>query len=161
MTIEIANHGPQAYIYRILDWSHYDADSFNLTLDLGFELVSHRKIRIAGIDTTELRDRRMDFKTLAYLAKEKAADWVEMAQVRGDVYFASLNYSGKFGRPLGDLVDCNMNRLADFLLRERLAVPYEGQAKAMVEAMHEENIRLWAEQGDYQRVREELEAKRR
>ena len=156
-----ARRGPQAFIYRIIEWSHYDADSFSVTIDLGFELVSHIKVRIAGIDTTELRERRMDFKTLAYLAKEKAQDWVEMAEVRGDVFFASLNYSGKFGRPLGDLLDSDGNRLTDFLMRERLAVPYEGQAKAMVESMHEDNIKLWSEHDDFVRVREELEAKKR
>lgn len=139
---------PQSYIYKVLEWDHYDADSFNLTLDLGFNLVSHLKVRIYGIDTTELRDRRPDFKAFAYLAKRKAHDWVEMAQVRGDVFFKSENYSGKYGRPLGDLIDNEGNRLTDFLKDERLAVAYHGQNKDELEEAHRANIRHLIEKGD-------------
>jgi len=124
---------PQTYIYKVLDWGGYDADSLDLTLDLGFDLQAHFKVRIMGIDTTELRDRRPEFKALAYLAKTMAWSWLKMAQVRGEVYFSSENYAGKFGRKLGDMLDCESNRLTDFLIRENLAVPYHGQNKKDVE----------------------------
>ena len=139
----------QIYIYKILEWDGYDADSLDLTLDLGFDLQAHFKIRIFGIDTTELRDRRIEFKTCAYLAKKKAWDWLEMAQVRGDIYFSSENYLGKFGRKLGDVVDSGGNRLTDFLLRERVAVVYHGQNKRDVETEHLKNID-WLKANDFE-----------
>ena len=141
---------PQTYIYKVLDWGGYDADSLDLTLDLGFELSAHFKVRIIGIDTTELRDRRPEFKALAYLAKEKAWDWMRMAQVRGDVYFSSENYSGKYGRKLGDMLDCDHNRLTNFLMKEKLAVPYHGQNKKDVEDEQLACIEHWKGNEQYE-----------
>lgn len=57
--------------FKILEFSNYDGDSFDLTLDLGFNLVIHRKCRLEGADTPELRDKRPDYKAAAYLARDK------------------------------------------------------------------------------------------
>ena len=128
------------YLYPICSWSGYDADSYNLTLDLGFELVFHTKVRIEGIDTTELRDRRGNFKAFAYLAKQIAHSWMQDRFENGSIYFKSMTYRGKYGRPLGDVVDSGGNSLSAYLLDQRVAVPYEGQNKLEVEAAHLANM---------------------
>ena len=43
------------YRYRIRDFENYDGDSFDLSLDLGFEIVVHKGCRLMGVDTPELR----------------------------------------------------------------------------------------------------------
>ena len=128
------------HIYPVVEWSGYDADSYNLTLDLGFELICHRKVRINGLDTTELRDRRPNFKAFAYLAKRVAHAWVKRAFEGGGLYFNSTNYTGKYGRSLGDLMDSEGNSLTYFLLAKHVATPYHGQNKEDIEGAHLANM---------------------
>ena len=130
----------QHYTFRILHFSNYDGDSFDLTLDLGFSLTTHKKVRILGVDTPELRGGTDDSKAAGRLAKLRASEWVDDAMSRGNAYFSSQGYAGKFGRPLGDIVDEDGSSLVEFLLRQRLAVPYDGQAKAKVQELHDANI---------------------
>ena len=126
----------QKYIYKITDFSNYDGDSFDLTLDLGFNLITHKKTRIDGIDTPELRGGTDQSKALAKEAKETAAAWVKFSMENGGAYFSSEGYKGKFGRPLGDIVNADTGSLRNFLISEKLAVSYHGQAKSEVAGAH-------------------------
>ena len=135
------------YTYKILDFSNYDGDSYDLTLDLGFDLVYHAKCRLFGADTPEIRDPRPLYKAAAYLARDKVRDRIDVAMKHGSkVVFASENYAGKFGRPLGDIV-IDGNSLRSWLIRESLAVPYAGQAKSEVAALHQQNIETLHKEG--------------
>ena len=130
------------YLYKILEFDNYDGDSFDLTLDLGFDIILHKKCRLYGADTAELRDKRTDFKAMAYMAKEFVADEVqdELTNNR-KVYFQSENYVGKFGRPLGDIKFGEARvSLRQMLIDRHLAVPYEGQNKKEIEIYHKSNI---------------------
>ena len=148
---------PEEYRYLIEDFSLYDGDTFycqcsmtaTVKVDIGFEryVTLHVKederftVRLYGYDTPEIRERRPDFKAAGKLAKEKVVEWVKMAQVRGDCYFLSQGYEeGKYGRPMGDLVDCDDNRVSEFLVKERLAVHYHGQNKADIQEQHRVNV---------------------
>ena len=148
---------PEEYKFRIIDFKLYDGDTFychcvmeaNIEFDVGFErfittqLMNEEKftVRLFGFDTPELRDKRPRHKAAGYLAKEKVVEWVKMAQVRGDCYFLSEGYKkGKYGRPLGDLIDSDGNRVSTYLVANHLAVPYHGQSKADIQAQHEQNI---------------------
>ena len=126
--------------YKIIEFRNYDGDSFDLTLDLGFNLVIHRPCRLEGADTPELRDRRPDFKAAGYLAKRRAHEWITAAMEAGGAYFLSETYTGKYGRPLGNIVDSHGAGLRAMLLTEHLAVPYHGQAKSQVEEGHLRNL---------------------
>ena len=129
------------YKYKITDFSNYDGDSFDLTLDLGFELHTHKKVRIDGIDTPELRGGTSQSKQLAKHAKMVAAGWVKAGLEQGGCYFSSEGYKGKFGRPLGDIVNPKGGSLRNYLLDQRLAVPYHGQAKSAIQDEHNHLIR--------------------
>ena len=122
--------------FTILAFDNYDGDSFNLTLDLGFGLHLHRQCRLEGADTPELRDRRPDWKAAAYLARDQVRAWVAQA---GEAVFVSETYTGKFGRPLGD-IEIDGKSVRERLIAEHLAVPYAGQAKADIAAEHQRNI---------------------
>ena len=127
----------QTYCYKILEFDNYDGDSFDLSIDLGFDLVAHKKVRILGIDTPELRGGDVYSKALAKVAKDKAAQWVRVNMNQGGAFFWSAQYSGKYGRPLGDIFEADGNySLTEYLIAEKLAVPYEGQAKALVAEAH-------------------------
>ena len=135
------------YFYKITEFSNYDGDSFDLTLDLGFELITHKKVRINGLDTPELRGGTDQSKALGRHAKMMAAEWVKSAIAQGGAFFASQGYKGKFGRPLGDIVNAYEGSLKKYLLQQRLAVPYHGQAKALVARDHEEILKHHIELG--------------
>ena len=130
----------QHYIYKITEFDNYDGDSFDLTLDMGFDIQIHKKTRLNGIDTPELRGGTVDSKEAGKLAKIAAREWIITAMQEGKAYFSSEGYTGKFGRPLGDIVDAAGNSLRTYLLEKRLGVPYEGQAKSKIQAEHDSNI---------------------
>ena len=137
----------QKYIYKITDFSNYDGDSFDLTLDLGFNLITHKKTRIDGIDTPELRGGTDQSKALAKHAKMVASQWVKHAMEQGGAYFSSEGYKGKFGRPLGDIVNSNAGSLRNYLINMKLAVSYHGQAKSEVAGAHDAILKHHLELG--------------
>ena len=127
-----------AFQFPILESANYDGDSFDFSLDLGFGLVLHRKCRLDGIDTPELRGGTEESKAAGRLARDKARAWVEACE---RPTFVSETYAGKFGRPLGDVVDgITGASLREYLLTHQYGVPYHGQAKADIQSLHDENI---------------------
>ena len=133
---------PTLYVYRIKEFYNYDGDSFNFTLDLGFDLISHVKTRLHNIDTPELRGGTDDSKAAGRLARDVARVFVtEAMESQEGAAFVSKNYSGKFGRPLGDVMNLETGiSLIKYLLIRRLGVAYEGQAKSEVQEQHDANI---------------------
>ena len=132
------------YTYKILAFDNYDGDSFDLTLDLGFDIHIHKKVRIRGIDTPELRGGTKISKAAAKLAR----DWARTFVKESTCHFVSENYTGKFGRPLGDIVADNGVSLRGFLIDNNLGVPYAGQAKADIQHLHEANFQILLDRGE-------------
>ena len=144
--------GKNNYVYKCIDISNYDGDSFRLTIlkqwDFGFGIHVEQKYQIAtriyGIDTPELRDKRADFKAAGYLAKEKAAEWVKAERTQ----FISLDKPDKYGRALGDFRRESGFMLSDYLIENNYAVAYKGQNKELVEWAHQKNIEQLKERGE-------------
>ena len=134
------------FTFPILGFDNYDGDSFDLKLDVGFHLFAFRQCRLEGADTPELRDRRPAWKAAGYLAKRFAHEFIARGVADGAAYFVSQTYTGKYGRPLGDIIVAGVS-LREELIRQRLAVPYHGQAKSAIEAEHQLNIDALIEQG--------------
>ena len=128
------------YRFKILEFSNYDGDSFDLTMDLGFDIVTHKKCRINGVDTPELRGGTDLEKAAGRLARDEARAWCMQAMGKDKIYFVSEGYKGKFGRPLGDIQDAEGNSMRQYLLDKHLGVPYEGQAKSEVDHLHAINL---------------------
>ena len=140
------------YKFRICDSVNYDGDSYNLTLDLGFELVIYRKCRMDGADTPELRSGDAQHRAAGELARVKVEAWIEEGLLSGKAWFVSETYTGKYGRPLGDihrLLDAsnNVESLRSYLFKNFLAVPYAGQAKSEVAGLHKANIAALQDKG--------------
>ena len=137
------------YRFKIVGFENYDGDSFDLTLDLGFDLILHRKCRINGVDTPELRGGTDEQKAAGRLARDKARLFVAEAMVDGGAEFVSQNYSGKFGRPLGDIVrQSDGVGLVSYLIGSNYGVPYFGQAKSKVAGAHAANLAALKEAGE-------------
>ena len=140
------------YEFRVIEFDNYDGDSFDLTLDLGFNLVVHHKCRLHGVDTPELRSRDPLHKAAGYLARERVHTWCQAAMSEGHLFFVSECYTGKYGRPLGDLVREEENpkepgeiisrSLRDFLLTFNYGVPYGGEAKSKIAHLHQRNFEI-------------------
>ena len=130
-----------AYNFPILDFDNYDGDSFDLKLDLGFNLFLFRQCRLHGVDTPELRGGTDLSKAAGRLARDEARAWVQAAVENGGAVFSSRAYTGKYGRPLGDVVRVRDGvSLVETLIERRLGVPYHGQAKAKIADQHAENL---------------------
>ena len=134
------------YSYPIRDASFYDGDSMDLLLDLGFGVSMSRKCRMLGVDTPELRGGTPQQKAAGYLARDVARSFMEEGLEDDSAVFVSETLSGKFGRPLGDVVTSN-GSLREHLIKERLAVPYHGQAKSDVAEAHKENLAYLTAEG--------------
>ena len=137
------------YRYKILGSDNYDGDSFDLSLDLGFNLTIYRKCRIHGVDTPEIRGGTSRTKAAAYLARSRARDFVTYAMIHGGAEFVSETYTGKFGRPLGDIVRTSDGKsLREWLIENHLGVPYNGEAKRMIAGLHAANLEKLLKSGE-------------
>lgn len=123
----IAAEGPYGKVRLDEITSIYDGDTFRATIRDWPAVIGHRvPVRIAGIDTPELRDKRPAVRALALRAKQfsvqrlRAARYVELRNIRRDKYF----------RLLGD-VWVDGNDLGAMLIRAGLAKPYDGGTKSV------------------------------
>ena len=86
-----------------------------LLLNRPLDFVTKRKkvaVRLLGVDTPELRDKRSDFKAAAVLARDEVNKWLNAEKV----IFLSLDKPDKYGRALGDFQRADGSRLSGFLL---------------------------------------------
>ena len=123
-------------------------DEINGGIDLGFGIIVaggriflKERMRLAGIDTPESRTRDRREKRFGKLATARVK---ELLPVGGTFRVASKSFDskGKFGRAMVDFVLPDRSQtLCDLLLEERMAVPYHGQHKSEIRALHEAN---WA-----------------
>ena len=105
--------------------SVYDGDTFRADLSCTTPIVCNNiGIRINGIDTPEMRDKRPDIKK-----KAKIARWVVKSQLDAAQVIELRNIQrGKYFRVVGDVyVDGRL--LADELIERGLAHKYDGGKK--------------------------------
>ena len=113
-----------------------DGDTIDVILDLGFSVLYKARVRLFGIDTPESRTRDKDEKVRGKMSSRFLKECVSSGDV---VIRTELKDSrGKFGRVLGtvmvDGVDINKA-----MCEAHLAVPYFGQSKEDIEALHMKN----------------------
>lgn len=105
--------------------SIYDGDTFRCNIDGYPEIVGERiGIRINGIDTPEMRDKRPAVKALARQAKQFT---VQRLREGHQVVLRNMK-RGKYFRIVAD-VYVDGSSLADELLQAGLAKPYDGGKK--------------------------------
>lgn len=125
-----------------------DGDTIDVTIDLGFEVCTRQRVRLLGIDTPESRTSDPEEKKFGLLAKEKLKEWCLKAVASDDddiiveLRCPEKDSREKFGRILAEVWVCeggqwtNVNK---WLCDNAYAVPYSGQNKTAVDALHRQN----------------------
>ena len=134
-------HTYKCEILRVIDGDTVDVD-----IDLGFGVwMRKERIRILGIDTPESRTSDKIEKIYGNLAKEFVKSYLKPGSTQ--VLQTEKDGTGKFGSILGKFLvydnktDSQMH-LGDIMIREHLAVKYEGQSKKDIAEQHIKNREL-------------------
>ena len=121
--------------------SNYDGDTLSCIFDVGFGISYKNSVRLASVDTPELRGGTPLTKAAARLARDMVKELVEDAE---EIIFYSTVWSGKYGRPVGEIFVDGLS-LSDYLIKNRLGVPYSGGTRR--QEAHEKNALYLLNQG--------------
>ena len=125
-----------------------DGDTIDVSIDLGFDVSTSQRVRLLGIDTPESRTSDAEEKKYGLLSKKMLKEWClkavesEKDDIEIEIRCPEADSRGKFGRVLGEVwvsedgVWTNVNK---WMCDEGFAVPYVGQNKKDVEALHMAN----------------------
>lgn len=116
------------YIYRISSVTNVvDGDTIDAIIDLGFDILIRKRIRLSGVDTPESRTTNITEKKLGLQVKE----WLKK-QLEGqkDILICTElpDSTEKYGRVLGRLYVNNIC-LNDRMIEEGYAWKYDGGTK--------------------------------
>lgn len=130
------------YEYRANLIKVVDGDTVDVDIDLGFGVwLKDERVRIAGIDTPESRTSDKVEKLFGLAAKKRVQELLaEKVVLKTFAAKDGEDMKGKFGRILGDFYVGNDKKLlTEVMIDEGHAVPYHGQSKDDVQAMHLSN----------------------
>ena len=119
-----------------------DGDTVDVDIDLGFGVwLKDERVRIAGIDTPESRTSDKVEKLFGLAAKKRVQELLaDKVVLKTFAAKGGEDMKGKFGRILGDFYVGNDKKLlTEVMIDEGHAVPYHGQSKDDVQAMHLSN----------------------
>ena len=140
---------PCEFIYRVSSLEKVvDGDTIDVSIDLGFDVCTKQRVRLLGIDTPESRTRDLTEKKFGLLSKKKLREWClkAVASEKDDIEIQlrcpEADSRGKFGRILAEIwvsEDGEWTNVNKWMCDNAFAVPYTGQNKADVEALHMAN----------------------
>ena len=116
-------HGWGADSARILSYEVVDGDSVKAVLSLGFDVRIVRSLRIAGVDTPEIRP--LVSREAATVAKRHLEHWMSL---HSDMVFTVTGKAKYAGRSVGSITAGGVSA-ADYLLEAGVAKAYEGGKK--------------------------------
>ena len=140
---------PCEFIYRVSSLEKVvDGDTIDVTSDLGFDVCTKQRVRLLGIDTPESRTSDKEEKVFGLISKKKLKEWClkavesEKDDIEIQLRCPERDSRGKFGRILAEVwvsEDGQWTNVNKWMCDEGYAVPYVGQNKADVEALHMAN----------------------
>jgi micrococcal nuclease len=143
------NVEPCTFKYRVSSLEKVvDGDTIDVNIDLGFDVCTKQRVRLLGIDTPESRTRDLEEKKFGLLSKKKLKEWClkavasEKDDIEIELRCPEADSRGKFGRVLAEIwvsEDGQWTNVNRWMCEEGYAVPYVGQNKADVEALHMAN----------------------
>jgi micrococcal nuclease len=122
-----------------------DGDTVVADIDLGFNVVlSNQKIRLNGIDTPESRTSDKVEKHYGVLSKNFTKAFIDNCKDKYIIVKTEINEeTEKFGRVLGRVFNPDTKEeLNEALIKNHLAVKYNGESKELVREMHLENRKI-------------------
>lgn len=119
-----------------------DGDTLVLSIDLGFEMfLTGQSCRLFGLDAPESRTSDLTEKVFGELSKSYVKRFVEDCNNKVIVR-TILDKSEKFGRILVTVINPTTQAvLNEELIANKLAVKYNGEAKALIKEAHLKNRR--------------------
>jgi micrococcal nuclease len=134
------------FVYRIKALERVvDGDTIDVAIDLGFDVCTSQRVRLLGIDTPESRTSDKEEKRFGLLSKKKLKEWCLKAvasdndDIEMEIRCPESDSRGKFGRVLAEVwvrEDDAWTNVNKWMCENGYAVPYTGQNKADVEALH-------------------------
>lgn len=112
--------------YCICDYI-YDIDSFDIVLKMNDDCV-RLKTRLNNIDGPEIRNRNLTQKQLAYLGKQRLQELIFEKPIQVELFEFD-----KYGRVLVSVLLNNNSDLAETLINEKYAQPYNGGSKGYLD----------------------------
>ena len=138
----------KAKVTRVLD-----GDTFDCTLDLGFDIYLKQRCRMTGMDTPESRTRDKEEKYRGLLSKAYLKDLLKTAKNNVILRCDDDDETGKFGRVLADVIyikedgsELNLNKE---MIDKGYAVEYKGQSKDDIIDEHLANKQKLIDSGIY------------
>jgi micrococcal nuclease len=135
-----------------------DGDTIDVAIDLGFDVCTSQRVRLLGIDTPESRTSDKEEKPFGLLSKKKLKEWClkavasEKDDIEMEIRCPEADSRGKFGRVLAEVwvrEDDTWTNVNKWMCDNGYAVPYTGQNKADVQALHMANRERVASQLEY------------
>jgi len=120
------------YEYKIRSVDHIvDGDTFDCTVDLGFNISHKIRVRMQGINTPESRTRDLEEKARGLKSKDRLVELLTSGFIDGNSLIVVTHKKGKYGRYLGTVYrqrkdgeeQLNIN---ERLIEEGFAVEYFG-----------------------------------
>ena len=99
-----------------------DADTIDVSIDLGFDIWIKERVRLRGINAPEKRTKDLEEKRRGIEAESFV---LQMFTEHGTEFMIVTEYDrGKYGRTIGNILFSNGKNLSDLLLESGHAVPY-------------------------------------
>lgn len=117
------------YEYKVKVTDVIDGDTIDVVIDLGFDIFTNRRVRLAGIDTPESRTTDLNEKKLGIEAKEYLKHLLRNAS---NVVIKTLatDVNEKYGRVLGQVyINSSTMSVNDLLVSHGYAWAYGGGTK--------------------------------
>jgi len=120
------------YEYRIKTIDHIvDGDTFDATVDLGFNILHKIRVRMYGINTPESRTRDLEEKARGLKSKDRLVELLTSGFHSNHYLVLHTKEKGKYGRYLGIVYrkrkdDEEMFNINECLIQEGFAVEYFG-----------------------------------
>ena len=122
----MSNNGtkPEPFSYNATVVKIIDGDTVDALIDVGFSIMTKKRIRFRGINTPESRTRDVEEKIKGLAAKDRVVQLLS----ENDNKFILKSYGvGKYGRCLGELfVDAHEESINQVLINEGHATEYWG-----------------------------------
>lgn len=127
----------ELYCYKIKVNKVSDGDTIEATIDVGFNIALMNKfIRLAGINTPEIRSKNPKLKEIAERSRNFLEGWFKKADYI--ILCSKSKQEDKYGRLLGEIiigVENNEFNINELLIKEKLAIEYNGSKKLTEEEM--------------------------
>ena len=109
------------YEYKIKSIDHLvDGDTFDCTIDLGFNISHKIRVRMYGINTPESRTRDLEEKARGLASKKRLSELLDDPEL-----VLKTAKKGKYGRYLG-IVYSSEHNVNSQMIEEGFAVEYYG-----------------------------------